>query len=1197
MIYLVLVFLQEEGVDQKFIHPDSLDILARHKVELAPEGRTFTGAIPLSLNSEFLGPMPIHGEGWSDGIVSGRVSYILPHPSDADIIYIAAAGGGVWKTEDGGSTWIPLTDGLPTTYSGALAFDPTNPDIIYYGTGELHYCGDCFPGDGLFRSTDGGSTWTKIATTSEVGSYISRILINPGNPDIIFVAGNEGLTRSTDGGNSWQRVFYSDVNSVVVNPQHPDTMFLGAYGLGVYVSVDGGSSWTRINSLPTSGDGIGRVELAIHPRNPSYLLASFVNVNTSGLYGLYRSNDGGATWTRLPAPDYLRPQGWYDHAIIFHPFDTSIIFAGGVYPYDTTMHGIVRSLDGGYTWEDVTRRDPNGRVHPDIHFFAWGADTALYVASDGGVWRSRDLGDSWENLNENLGITQFYTLDIKPDYEGLVLGGTQDNGTVLYYDVWGHDWQCVRTGDGGPVLWLRNAPDTFLTTYVNLSHLVRYLWTGNNFQYDRYIGTPWGQDPACWACGPLESEPLGVRSIVYAGTNRVYRSRDNGITWEPISDPLTSGYNFIISLAMSRLSDTIYAGTSRGEFIVSFDGGETWIYRTLPDVTGWQDVMDIWMDPGNSARVYVAINNPYGAKVVYSDDAGESWVDISGNLNLAPYALAVDFRSDTDIVFVGTLYGLYYSVDGGGTYQKLESVPAVPVMDIELDTLTSSLVLATHGRGMWKVDVSSLVPLPEGPYIIRGRVDADYGGAWEPGETMHFDVQLVNTGNEMAYSVEGFIHTSNTEVMTLDSNSTWGNIGPGQRVYSTDGGFTVRAGDSLAPGTMVTFDLIVSYLDGAATHMIDTLEIVFFVDREAYPVYSVDAGEFIVTVSRNGAFPSPSYAGSAPDTGAAFRFMGVDQLFYGSFAVGFSRDYVADMWYDGTNPQDRDFIFQDGIFVLNPPGFANFMVYNTMYDTSGLVVEQSAMTLPGIPNAVVLRYRITNGTPLNRSGLYAGVLLDLDVGGGSGYNQNVGHVSNFRHLAYLNYQNVYAGAMFAGTPDGSIPASGLSIIPNSVYVYGQTPDSIKYMFMSGELFHDGSSPADYSIVVSAGPFDLSSGASDTVELYFAFLADTSIEDLIRISDSIRILLPVGYDERMAQEGPSFRIRYSGKNILELNISSMESARIELFDVAGRRRAVIHRGMVYPGKNTFEIPDKLPVGVYILRMEISSRIYRKPIVIY
>ncbi len=699
-----LIFAYVDG-DIQIVPAESVDVQASRIPEVVPKGVTFNGNPSLhTLPATFIGPQPMRNEPWSRGSVGGRVSYILPHPTDPDIIYIATASGGVWKTTDGGTTWTPLTDGLPNLASGALAFDPTDPNVIYYGTGELHYCGwSCFTGDGLYKSTDAGATWTKIATRSEVGDNIDQIWIRPDDPNVIFVASNRGLARSTDGGATWSWVITdNDVTSLAVRSDDYDHMFAGVYSEGVYESTDGGTTWSVVTDLPTSG--IRRIEMAISPSNPDIMYVSFANT-VGGLEGLYKTTDGGATWTELTGtPDYLYPQGGYDHAIIVHPTHPDTVFAGGVFPYDASHYGIVRTFDGGLTWTDVTDRGSAGRVHPDIHFFAWGADGALYVASDGGIWRTYDYGNSWENLNDGLGAIQFYTLDVHPTDTGLVAGGTQDNGTAGWYYAWGDDWDNIRGGDGGPVLWLPFAPDSILTTYIYMNSLSLYRWTGSEFQYTYYIGTPWSGDRACWTCGPLEADPTGSTQTVFAGTYRVWKSTDGGINWSDISGSLTSGY--LMSMAVSPTLDTIYVGSSSSEFKVSFDGGSTWISRSLPDVSGWEDIFDIVINPDNAAEVYATIKQSYGARVVHSTDAGATWTDISGDLpNTPALALEVDFTTTPHTIYVGTYNGLYYSIDQT-TYTKISDVPSTTIYDLEIDPSHTYLIVATHGRGMWKVQLS-----------------------------------------------------------------------------------------------------------------------------------------------------------------------------------------------------------------------------------------------------------------------------------------------------------------------------------------------------------------------------------------------------------------------------------------------------------------------------------------------------------
>ena len=212
--------------DMRFLDPEELERRAREKGDWAEVGQVFTSERTTTLTVRFLGPKPIYNASWSDGKTSGRVSFVLPHPTDTGIAYISSAGGGVWKTTDGGNTWIPLTDNLPVLSGGALAFNPLNYNTIWYGTGEQHYCAVCFPGDGLFKSTDGGYTWVKVAPASVVGYYISRVIISPLDTNVIFVASDRGILKSTDGGVTWNWVFSGDqVNDLVYRQDDPNVLF------------------------------------------------------------------------------------------------------------------------------------------------------------------------------------------------------------------------------------------------------------------------------------------------------------------------------------------------------------------------------------------------------------------------------------------------------------------------------------------------------------------------------------------------------------------------------------------------------------------------------------------------------------------------------------------------------------------------------------------------------------------------------------------------------------------------------------------------------------------------------------------------------------------------------------------------------------------------------------------------------------
>ena len=365
-----------------------------------------------------LGPRPILNEAWSgNDDASGRVVDIAIHPVDPDIAYVASASGGIWKTVDEGAAWTPLTDELPILNHGCVAIDPTNPETIYVGTGEYT---TWTTGDGVFRSADGGSTWERIATTEQVGTQCSSLIVDPSDPQRIHLTGNDGYVRSDDGGSTWVNRLPDAASDLIMHPQDPSILYLGRHGQGVYRSTDGGGNWAKLsNGLPASG--ISRIILAIAPSNPNRLYAA-INASNAQVKGMYRSSNGGNTWSRVNGYTFPGPQAWYDLAVIVDPEDEDTVYFG-----DTPLY---RSTDGGVTRDYITTAPGGGTVHVDIHALTFGPDGALWVGCDGGMWKSTDRAATWTNLNATLNVTQFYNIALNPLDPAQVIGGTQDNGTA-----------------------------------------------------------------------------------------------------------------------------------------------------------------------------------------------------------------------------------------------------------------------------------------------------------------------------------------------------------------------------------------------------------------------------------------------------------------------------------------------------------------------------------------------------------------------------------------------------------------------------------------------------------------------------------------------------------------------------------------------------------------------------------------------
>jgi photosystem II stability/assembly factor-like uncharacterized protein len=688
----------EREVEQ--ISIDELTRRAAQSPDHAPLGPVRGAVGKTALTWQALGPHPIINEYWSGNAdASGRTCSIVVDPRDANVAYAAAAQGGVWKTTDGGTTWTPMTDGLSSLSSGALALDPANADIIYYGTGEQNYSGDCFYGDGLFRSGDGGVTWSKIGTKPQVGSYISRVAVQTGHSNVILVASDRGVVRSADAGTTWTVTQAGGwCTDLAIQRTGSDTMYAAINASGIYKSVNAGASWTKLGGgLPTTG--FARINFALSPNYPRVIYASFVSSSSSGLLGMYRSINSGASWTLLSStPNYLGTQGWYDNVVIVDPIDPRTCYAAGVFPYSPGTKGMIRTTNAGASWTDITRGIDGSQLHPDMHALAFGPDRTLWTGNDGGVWKTRDRGAHWINCNHTLAVTQFYTVALHPMNPNFLLGGTQDNGALAFQGT--DSWPEVSAGDGGPCAVEWDSPNIYYTTYIQLDPLYKY----DNGSFVDDVTGPWIGDRASWANSPLVVDPNAPNTIL-AGTYRAWRTANSGVSWTSLSGDLSGG-GYLLGMAVaSGASNTIYSSSSSGRVYVTTDG-VTWNprYTGLPTSA----LPDVVVSPSTWQIAYVCADRTSGGRVYRTTDAGVTWTDVTGDLpsGLRGLALSVDFRTNPVTLYLGTDYGVYSSSDGGVHWTN-SSLASVAVYDLGLDLVNNYLVAATHGRGMWRAPIGS----------------------------------------------------------------------------------------------------------------------------------------------------------------------------------------------------------------------------------------------------------------------------------------------------------------------------------------------------------------------------------------------------------------------------------------------------------------------------------------------------------
>lgn len=693
--------------------------LGRVCVALAP----LAAALADGVEWRELGPAPLG----SGDQYTGRVSAVACSPTDGNVYFIGAADGGVWRTVDGGITWTPLSDRMPTSAIGALAIDPTNPDVVYAGTGEANYANHSRYGLGIYKSVDGGDNWSQIAPDVFAGRTFAKLVIDPTDSSVLYAAigraggfpalaaaklhpqanGPVGVFRSDDGGVSWVHLTNGipaePATDLALDPQNPTVVYaaigniFGSAGNGIYKSVDGGQSWSKLGGgLPTAQ--VGRISLAVAPTQTNRLYAlvtrqADANGGNASTLGAWRSDTGGASWTSIPVgTDLQATYGWYLSCVSVHPSNANTVIMGGL--------ELRRSTNSGSGWSTITP------PHVDMHAIAWDASGRLVVGDDGGVHRSSDLGASWTALNAGLGVVQFYAgLSTHPTDPDIFLGGTQDNGSnrrttdSLF-------WTQVFGGDGGWTETDQASPNRLFVEYQGTGNLYRSLNSGQSFQWSS-SGIS-ASDRNCFL-PPYQIAPDNSNRMLY-GTHRVYRSTNGGTSWAAISGDLTNGSGAIRTLAIAPSdSQVVYAATNDGNLKVSVNGGSTFtsIGSGLP---GWPRVTrELFVDPQDALTVYHGIA-AFGqaARVRVSRDAGQNWESLTGNLpDLPVNSVAADRRGSKETLFAGTDAGLYRSVDTGQNWHRYGlDLPRTPVIDIRLETPRSRIVIATQGRGAWTAPIA-----------------------------------------------------------------------------------------------------------------------------------------------------------------------------------------------------------------------------------------------------------------------------------------------------------------------------------------------------------------------------------------------------------------------------------------------------------------------------------------------------------
>ena len=682
--------------------------------------------------------------------MSGRVTAIDVVLKDTDIIYAGTASGGLWKSTNGGIDWKPIFDDQPVASIGAVAIDQSNPSVIWVGTGEGNPRNSQTSGDGVFKSLDGGKTWKFMGLKNS--RNIHRILINPHNPDIVYagVQGSawgehpeRGVFRTKDGGKTWEKILYVDektgIAELVMDPSNPNKLFAamwqfrrwpwffesGGPGSGLYVTIDGGDSWEKRTSEDGLPEGdLGRIGIAVAPSNPDRVYALIESKKNA----LYRSDDGGYKWRKISEKN-IGNRPFYYGEIHADPVNENRLYS---------IHSVVTySEDGGKTFQQLV----GWEIHPDHHAFWVHPQNPDFIieGNDGGLNISRDRGKTWRFI-ENLPLAQFYHISVDNAVPYNVLGGMQDNGSWRGpSQVWRAGgirnayWEEVAFGDGFDVVPDASDPERFGYAMSQGGFLRRYdLRTGQT----RLIKPTHPGDVTLrfnWNAG-LAHDPFS-KTTIYYGSQFVHKSTDRGETWEIISpdlttnDPekqkqldsggltydVTAAENFcsIVAIEPSPVQEgVIWVGTDDGNLQLTRDGGKTWTnligkIKGVPEGT-W--IPQIRASAKNAGEAFVVFDNhrrndwtPY---VYHTTNFGKSWKRLVDGSKVDGYALA--FAQDTiepRLMFLGTEFGLYVSIDAGATWAKwTNGFPTVSTMDLVIHPREHDLVIGTFGRAAWILD-------------------------------------------------------------------------------------------------------------------------------------------------------------------------------------------------------------------------------------------------------------------------------------------------------------------------------------------------------------------------------------------------------------------------------------------------------------------------------------------------------------
>jgi hypothetical protein len=659
---------------------------------------------------------PTQHLGNNNGI--GRVNVIEFHPTDSNVFIIGTAGGGAWRTDNGGMSWSNLYDNLPVLGVSDIDYNPQNPNTIYLCTGDRDG-GDTYS-VGVLKSTNGGSTWdtTGLQFAPNVLALTNCLVINPLDTNAVTLATNTGIYKSYNGGSTWTLVSGGDFKQIIYNPADTNIIYAASFANGssqIFRSANGGLNWVAVTALNDSR----RIMLAVTPSNPAIVKAVVANMN-NGLRGIYSSSDTGNTFARIfpdpsvttctdnilngssnPGASSCTGQGWYDLSIAMSPTDSNNIIVGGINTW--------RSANGGISWSIINQAYGGApgvaSVHADKHYHAFHplSPNTLFECNDGGIYKAGYPHTVWNNLSNGLAITQFYRI-AAADVATFVLGGSQDNGTkrINFDSTSSH----VTGGDGMDC----QIDPTSSSVYYTSSQNGTIYKNGSNIS-NNIPGDPTGEWITPFLLHP--NDPF----TIFAGYTHLYMSNNQGSNWMDITPNFSTTGNLMKRIAMTAQDDNlIYIQSGTNTIRYTFDQGGNW---TTIATAFSGPVSDIKVNPKDKNHLWVTYGG-YGSTRVAEYRIGLGWKKLNDSLPNVPVQCVV-IDSSNGTVYLGTDVGVFYRDHTMSTWEEYNNnLPTVEVTDLEINYATNEIWASTYGRGMWKSPRHIAVPngISNVPYAL-----------------------------------------------------------------------------------------------------------------------------------------------------------------------------------------------------------------------------------------------------------------------------------------------------------------------------------------------------------------------------------------------------------------------------------------------------------------------------------------------